>query len=102
MTRSPTFTSVTVLPTAMMSPAASLPGVKGTAGLCWYLPCTVRMSVKFTAAARMRTRASLDASEGSSISCSFSVAMSSLISRQTMAFTPCPFSRRAVAVSRVL
>src|SRR5262249_15417233 len=68
--------------------------MKGSGGLCWYLPWTVRMSGKFTAAARLRTRAWPGPGGGRSVPSSRRVPMSSAISRQTMAFTAAP-SRHA-------
>ena len=56
--------------------------MNGSSGLCWYLPCTVRMSGKFTAAARMRTRACPAAGGGSVTSSNRRVPMSSAIARQ--------------------
>src|SRR5437016_3695998 len=50
MTRSPTFRSVTSLPTLSITPATSAAGENGNGGLLWYLPCTIRMSKKFNAA----------------------------------------------------
>jgi hypothetical protein len=58
ITRSPGDTCVTPSPTAITSPAASEPGVKGSDGWTWYFFWMISTSGKLTPAARTRTRTS--------------------------------------------
>src|SRR5215211_3884824 len=43
-------------PVSTISPHSSIPGVKGSGGFSWYVPCAIRTSGKFSAAARTFTR----------------------------------------------
>ena len=58
ITGSPGFTWVTPAPTAITSPAASEPGVNGSAGCIWYFFWMISTSGKLTPAAFTRTRTS--------------------------------------------
>src|SRR4051812_9802028 len=55
MTRSPGLKRVTPSPTATISPAPSLPGMKGGSGRNWYFPASIRTSTYCTPRAWMRT-----------------------------------------------
>src|SRR6185369_16979309 len=58
MTLSPAFTFVTPAPTSLTTPASSLPGENGSAGLNWYLFWMMRTSGKLTLAALIDTTTS--------------------------------------------
>src|SRR5947208_14540335 len=55
MILSPSLNCVTPSPTATISPAASLPGMKGGSGRNWYLPASISTSTYCTPRAAMRT-----------------------------------------------
>ena len=47
----PGFRCFTPSPTASITPANSEPGMNGSGGFIWYLPCTINRSGKFRLAA---------------------------------------------------
>src|ERR1700754_3561071 len=69
-TRSPTFRSVTPAPTLSITPATSAAGENGNGGLIWYLPWTIRMSKKFSAADLIAITACPGSATGSGTSAS--------------------------------
>src|SRR6266566_6818690 len=69
-TRSPTFRSVTPLPTLSITPATSAAGENGNGGLIWYLPWIIKRSKKFSAADLIAITASPGPATGSGTSVS--------------------------------
>src|SRR5580704_5369028 len=69
-TRSPTFRSVTPLPTLSITPATSAAGENGNGGLIWYLPWIINRSKKFSAADLIDITASPGPATGSGTSAS--------------------------------